>query len=600
MDKKKTFDFSGWATRNDVKCSDGRTIRKDAFKHCDGQTVPLVWNHNHTDLDNVLGHALLQNRNEGVYAYCSFNETEQGKMAKELVKHGDIRALSIYANQLKQNGGDVIHGAIRELSLVLAGANPEAIIKDVLAHSENSDITKDNLIIPEKGTTEDWNFDSEFEEIQHAEEEEVSHADEEKKAADSGKSEDEETIADVYNTLTEKQKLVVEAIIGAALSESNENTQEEDENMKHNAFEQTGAVEETVTTLSHSDLLDVIADAKRSGSLKDAYNMKKKAKEDELQHSITDIDLLFPEVKAINNTPTTINDDTNWVGKVMGGVHHTPFSRVKMMAFDITGEEARARGYVKGNQKEEEVIGALRRETSPQTVYKLQKLDRDDIIDVTDFDVVAYIKNEMRGKLDEEIARAILIGDGRSKASKDKINPLNIRPILGDDPTYVVSKQLTKEQGEDEYAFAKKFIKAVIRSRKDYKGKGNPTLFCTEDLLTDMLLIEDRNQRIIYDTMDKLKTALRVVDIVTVPCFENQTRTAEGFDYKLMGILVNLSDYNVGADKGGAVSMFDDFDINFNKYEYLIETRCSGAMVAPYGAITFEEKSTHVEPEQHE
>lgn len=577
---KETFDFSGWATRNDIKCSDGRTIRKDAFKHCDGQTVPLVWNHNHTDADNVLGKALLENRKEGVYAYCSFNGTENGKNAKELVKHGDIVSLSIYANQLKQNGGDVIHGAIKEVSLVLAGANPGAKIENVMAHGE----------LDEESATI-WNGVTELKFDVDVDTDAISHADAQEEPAKKEDSEEgkEETIADVYNTLTEKQKLVVNALIGAALEEKAENDdQEEDEKMKHNAFEQTNEIETNV--LSHSDLVDVIADAKKSGSLKDAYIAKCNEKEVDLQHSINNLDVLFPEVKAINNTPVTINDDTNWVAKVMGGVHHTPFSRVKMMAFDITGEEARARGYIKGNKKEEEVIAALRRETSPQTVYKLQKLDRDDIIDVTDFDVVAYIKNEMRGKLDEEIARAVLIGDGRSSASKDKINPLHIRPILGDDPTYVVSKQLKRDASADEYAFAKQFIKEVIKSRKEYKGKGNPTLFCTEDLLTDMLLIEDANQRVIYDTMDKLKTALRVVDIVTVPCFENQTRKVGEQNLKLMAILVNLSDYNVGADKGGAVSMFDDFDINFNKYEYLIETRCSGAMVQPYGAVTFEEQ----------
>lgn len=579
---KETFDFSGWATRNDIKCSDGRTIRKDAFKHCDGQTVPLVWNHNHTDADNVLGKALLENRNEGVYAYCSFNGTENGKNAKELVKHGDIVSLSIYANQLKQNGGDVIHGAIKEVSLVLAGANPGAKIENVMAHGE---LDEESATIWNGVTELKFDVDVDTDAISHAD------AQEEPAKMEDSKEGKEETIADVYNTLTEKQKLVVNALIGAALEEKAENDdQEEDEKMKHNAFEQTNEIETNV--LSHSDLVDVIANAKKTGSLKDSYIAKCNEKDVDLQHSINNLDVLFPEVKAINNTPVTINDDTNWVAKVMGGVHHTPFSRVKMMAFDITGEEARARGYIKGNQKEEEVIGALRRETSPQTVYKLQKLDRDDIIDVTDFDVVAYIKNEMRGKLDEEIARAVLIGDGRSSASKDKINPLHIRPILGDDPTYVVSKQLKRDASADEYTFAKQFIKAVIKSRKEYKGKGNPTLFCTEDLLTDMLLIEDRNQRVIYDTMDKLKTALRVVDIVTVPCFDNQTRKVGEQNLKLMAILVNLSDYNIGADKGGAVSMFDDFDINFNKYEYLIETRCSGAMVQPYGAITFEEQVT--------
>ena len=583
---KETFDFSGWATRNDIKCSDGRTIRKDAFKHCDGQTVPLVWNHNHTDADNVLGKALLENRNEGVYAYCSFNGTENGKNAKELVKHGDIVSLSIYANQLKQNGGDVIHGAIKEVSLVLAGANPGAKIENVMAHGE---LDEESATIWNGVTELKFDVDVDTDAISHAD------AQEEPAKMEDSKEGKEETIADVYNTLTEKQKLVVNALIGAALEEKAENDdQEEDEEMKHNAFEQTNEIDTNV--LSHSDLVDVIANAKKTGSLKDSYIAKCNEKDVDLQHSINNLDVLFPEVKAINNTPVTINDDTNWVAKVMGGVHHTPFSRVKMMAFDITGEEARARGYIKGNKKEEEVIGALRRETSPQTVYKLQKLDRDDIVDVTDFDVVAYIKNEMRGKLDEEIARAILIGDGRSSASKDKINPLHIRPILGDDPTYVVSKQLKRDASEDEYAFAKKFIKTVIKSRKEYKGKGNPTLFCTEDLLTDMLLIEDANQRVIYDTMDKLKTALRVVDIVTVPCFDNQTRKVGEQNLKLMAILVNLSDYNIGADKGGAVSMFDDFDINFNKYEYLIETRCSGAMVQPYGAVTFEEQVASEEP----
>ena len=604
---KEKFDFSGWATRNDIKCSDGRTIRKNAFKHCDGQTVPLVWNHNHKDADNVLGHALLENRDEGVYSYCSFNDTEQGRNAKELVKHGDIVALSIYANQLKQNGGDVIHGAIKEVSLVLAGANPGAYIENVMIHGEDGDELEGSKI--QFVGDNELEFDVEYEPVEHADEP-VEHADEPS----------EKTVQEVFDEMTEEQKTVVYALIGAALEERDKeaessaepvehadesseqeenleasNNQEEKEDMKHNAFEQVNTVVET-DTLSHSELVGVIDIAKKTGSLKDAYNDAVKAKEGELAHSITDISVLFPEVKAIG-TPTTINDNTDWVGKVMGGVKHTPFTRVKMMAFDITGENARARGYVKGNQKVEEVIAALRRETSPQTVYKLQKLDRDDIIDITDFDVVAYLKGEMREKLNEELARAILTGDGRSDASPDKINPLHIRPILGDNPTYVIAKFMEQANGEDDYKFAKRFIKEAIRARKEYKGKGKPALYCTEDIFTDMLLIEDRNERVIYDTEEKLKTALRVSDIVTVPYFESQTRTNDGYDYALMGIFVNLSDYNVGADKGGAVTMFDDFDINFNKYEYLIETRISGAMVQPYGAITFEKKSTHVEPE---
>lgn len=570
MAKKEKCDFSGWATRCNIKCSDGRTIRKNAFKEQDGQKVPLVWNHNHLDADNVLGHALLENRDEGVYAYCSFNESENAATAKELVRHGDICSLSIYANQLKQNGGDVIHGAIREVSLVLAGANPGARIENVMAHGDESE----GAIMWNASET----LDLDTEVIMHSDkkDEEIEKVDKEKN--------NEKTVQDVFDSLTEEQKTVVYALIGAALEENgatdDENNNEGDNKMKHNAFENT---DENENVLTHSEIKAAIESAKKNGSMRDAFNDLC------LSHGITDINNLFPEAQAIGNTPVTINENTNWVNKVMSGVHHTPFSKVKMTAINITGDEARARGYVKGNKKEEEVIAAMKRTTTPQTVYKLQKLDRDDVIDITDFDVVAYIKNEMRGKLDEEIARAILIGDGRSAVSPDKINPLNIRPILGDDPTYVVAKYLERN-GKTNEQFAKQFIKSCIYSRKDYKGSGNPVLFCGEDLLTDMLLIEDKNERVIYDTMDKLKTALRVSDIVTVPAFENCSREKGDDTYKLMGILVNLNDYNVGADKQGAVNFFDDFDINYNKLEYLIETRCSGAMVQPYGAITFEEK----------
>lgn len=589
--KSEKCDFSGWATRCNIKCSDGRTIRKNAFKDQDGQKVPLVWNHNHLDADNVLGHALLENREEGVYAYCSFNESENAATAKELVRHGDICSLSIYANQLKQNGGDVIHGAIREVSLVLAGANPGAKIENVMAHGDEGE----GAIM--YNASETLELDTEI----------VMHSDkqEEEKTEVNNEKENDKTVEDVINSLTEEQKTVVYALIGAALEDGGATDDENDENegdnkVKHNAFENTDVKENVLT---HSDFLATIEAAKKLGSMRDAFHELALAHGCEtfdelingtaLAHSITNIDNLFPEAQAINNTPTTINYDTTWVGKVMAGVHHTPFSRVKMMAIDITADEARARGYVKGNKKVEEVITSMKRTTNPQTVYKLQKLDRDDIIDIKDFDVVAYIKNEMRGKLNEELARAILIGDGRLGSSADKINPLNIRPILGDDSTYVVAKYLERDN-KDESQFAKYFIKSCIKARKDYKGSGNPTLFCTEDLLTDMLLIEDKNERIIYDTMDKLKTALRVSDIVTVPVFENHTRETETHTYKLMGVLVNLNDYNVGADRQGDVDFFEDFDINFNKYEYLIETRCSGAMVMPYGAITFEEKTAKV------
>ena len=578
---KKVYDFSGWATRCNVKCSDGRTIMKDAFVDNDKTTVPLVWQHNHTDADNVLGHALLENRAEGVYAYCSLNNTPEGRRAKELVEHGDICSLSIYANQLKQTGGNVIHGLIREVSLVLAGANPGARIMDVnIAHGDNAD--GDAYIF---NASETLDIGTEVEDIEHSdnnkegenmpnkeekEEIKVEHADE---------GNDEETIQDVFNTLTEKQKKVVYAMIGMALEDKENGNAQEDKEMKHNAFD-TSNEADNQTELMHSEVLAAIEDAKKSGSMKDAF----------ISHGITNVDTLFPEVQAVNKTPELIARDTNWVSVVMGGVKHTPFSRVKSTAANITADEARARGYIKGKQKISEVITALKRTTLPTTVYKLQKMDRDDVIDITDFDVVAWLKQEMRGMLDEELARAFLIGDGRDGSDDSKINEQNIRPILGDNSTYTVSRSLTRTSGETDSDFAKDFIKDVVKSRKEYKGSGNPILFTTEDLLTEMLLIEDKIGHRIYKTEAELATALRVSKIVTVPVFEGHKREVAGKNYALMGILVNLADYNVGADKGGAVNMFDDFDIDYNKYEYLIETRCSGALVKPYSAITFEEK----------
>ena len=578
---KKVYDFSGWATRCNVKCSDGRTIMKDAFVDNDKTTVPLVWQHNHTDADNVLGHALLENRAEGVYAYCSLNNTPEGKRAKELVQHGDICSLSIYANQLKQTGGNVIHGLIREVSLVLAGANPGARIMDVnIAHGDNAD--GDAYIF---NASETLDIGTEVEDIEHSdnnkegenmpnkeekEEIKVEHADE---------GNDEETIQDVFDTLTEKQKKVVYAMIGMALEDKENGNAQEDKEMKHNAFD-TSNEADNKTELMHSEVLAAIEDAKKSGSMKDAF----------ISHGITNVDTLFPEVQAVNKTPELIARDTNWVSVVMGSVKHTPFSRVKSTAANITADEARARGYIKGKQKISEVITALKRTTLPTTVYKLQKMDRDDVIDITDFDVVAWLKQEMRGMLDEELARAFLIGDGRDGSDDSKINEQNIRPILGDNSTYTVSRSLTRTSGETDSDFAKDFIKDVVKSRKEYKGSGNPILFTTEDLLTEMLLIEDKIGHRIYKTEAELATALRVSKIVTVPVFEGHKREVGGKNYALMGILVNLADYNVGADKGGAVNMFDDFDIDYNKYEYLIETRCSGALVKPYSAITFEEK----------
>ena len=572
MAKPEKYDFSGWATRNDIRCSDGRTIRKGAFAEQDGTTVPLVWNHNHVDADNVLGHAILENRDQGVYAYCFFNDTKQGNNAKELVTHGDICSLSIFANQLKQNGGDVIHGAIREVSLVLAGANPGAKIENIMAHGDNSE---EEAII--------YNDSDEIN---------LAHSEEKEKMEEENK---EKTVKDVIDSMTEEQRNVMYALIGEAIesTKGEDESNEEENKMKHNAFENEDQNQKEETqTLSHSEFMEIVSEAKRKGSMKDAFLEHNITEIPYLAHSITNVGNLFPESKAVSRVPEVVDRDQTWVGNVMASVKHTPFSRVKSFYANITADEARAKGYVKGAKKVEEVITALKRTTDPQTVYKLQKMDRDDIIDITDFDVVAWLKGEMRGKLDEEIARAILIGDGRSSSSADKVDPLKIRPVYQDDTTYTIKRILTRASGADDSAFAKAFIKDVVKSRKEYKGSGNPTLYTTEDMLTSMLLIEDTTGRVIYDTIEKLKTALRVRDIVTVPVMENVGRedTSAKKKWNLLGVLVNLSDYNVGADKGGSVNMFDDFDINYNKYEYLIETRCSGALVKPYSAITFEEE----------
>lgn len=555
------FDFSGWATRNNLKCSDGRTILKDAFKSNNGQTVPLVWNHQHNDPLNVLGHALLENRDDGVYAYCKFNETESGRNAKLLVEHGDVSALSIYANQLKQQGHNVLHGAIRELSLVLAGANPGAFIDSVIRHGDVSD---EEAII----------YTGENISMYHAEEKK------EDEPVEKEKEKNEETVADVFDTLNEKQKTVVYAMIGQALEEKEEADEEDEdyeggnEAMKHNVFDN----EDTQDILSHSDMEAIFADAKRYGSLKDSM----------LAHGIEQIDFLFPDANNITNTPQFIQRDTGWVQKVMNGVHHTPFSRIKSTFADITEEDARAKGYIKGNLKKEEVFSLLKRTTTPTTIYKKQKLDRDDVIDITDFDVVAWLKSEMRVMLDEEIARAALVGDGRLASSDDKVNEGNIRPIWTDADLYTIKAPVTVAAAATADQKAKAFIRAAIKSRKNYKGSGEPTLYTTEDVLTDCLLMEDTTGRIIYDSVTKLATALRVREIVTVPVMEDLSRTVGSDEYTLMGIIVNLSDYNIGADKGGAVNMFDDFDIDYNAQKYLIETRCSGALTKPYSAIALE------------
>lgn len=584
------FDFSGWATRNDIKCSDGRTIKKDAFKHSDGQTVPLVWNHNHKDVDNVLGHILLKNKDEGVYGYGYFNETESGKNAKEMVRHKDVSSLSIYANKLKQTkAGEVIHGIIREVSLVLAGANPGAFIDTIMVHGEDEgeEATiynpSEELVLSHEDSPND--IENEGENGPGVKIDNKLKKEEKKEESKMAEG-NEKTVQEVFDSLTEEQKNVVYALIGQALEDKEAQKGEEGEGkeMKQNAFDKQQENNEDV--LTHAEMLEIVADAKRNGSMREAF----------IAHGITNVDVLFPEVQSVNKTPEMIQRDMTWVDKVMAKVKKSPFSRVKSTAANITADEARAKGYVKGNQKVAEVITALKRTTTPTTVYKFQTMDRDDVIDITDFDVIAWLKAEMRLMLNEELARAYLIGDGRTTDHNDKINEQNIRPILGDSAVYTVPRILTKEAGVTDEQFAKQFIKDVIKSRKEYKGSGNPVLFTTEDMLTNMLLIEDGIGRVIYDTIDKLTTALRVTEIITVPVMEDVVRTDEGenFDYTALGIMANLNDYTVGADKGGAVNMFDDFDLNFNKYEYLIETRCSAALTKPFAAVSFELKTPHV------
>ena len=586
-----SFDFCGWATKNDLKCSDGRVIRKDAFKHNDGQKVPLVWNHQHNSQDEVLSHAILENREEGVYAYCSFNDSDSGKTAKILVQHGDIDALSIYANQLQQQGPNVMHGNIRGVSLVLAGANPGAFIESVIKHGEECEeegiiYTGENITLEHSGCGDSSDEKKKKKELEHSKEEPKEEPKEEE--GEKVENKKDKTIGDVLETLNEEQKTVVYAMLGKALEHSDEepetnNNDEEDNTMKHNLFDDGTKKDENV--LSHDAMETIIADGKRYGSLKESFLAHAQ------EYGIENIDYLFPEAKSLNTPPDFIKREMGWVQKVMSGTHHTPFSRIKSMFADITEDEARAKGYIKGKLKKEEVFSLLKRTTTPTTIYKKQKLDRDDVIDITDFDVVAWLKSEMRMMLDEEIARAILVGDGRLASSDDKINESNIRPIWKDEDLYNIKSTIEVDAAATADQKAKAFIRACIKSRKNYKGSGDPTLYTTEDVVTDCLLLEDTTGRVIYDTMEKLRTALRVKEIVTVPVMEGLTRTTtEGDTLNLMGIIVNLADYNVGADKGGAINMFDDFDIDYNQQKYLIETRCSGALIKPFSAISLEMK----------
>lgn len=597
------YDFHGWATRNDLKCSDGRVIRRDAFKDCDGKIVPLVWNHRHDDPSNVLGHALLKNQEDGVYAYCTFNESEAGKAAKLLVEHGDISALSIFANQLKQEGSNVLHGDIKEVSLVLAGANPGASISNVMRHGEmvedEADIYTGEDFILEHNSIDD--FTEEQLAALKGRKGPKGEIGERGPKGDSLKEEDkmasnEETVRDVFETLTEKQKTVVYALIGQALEDEKDNDEEDGgENMKHNVFDNV----DPETTLIHADDMQaILADAKRTGSMREAvenFAQDRGCDSNSLFHAdygIENVGYLFPDDRSVTNEPIFVSRNMDWVSKLMNNIRHTPFSRIKSLFANITEDDARAKGYIKGNLKKEEVFTLLKRSTSPTTVYKKQKMDRDDVVDIVDLDVVAWIKKEMRIMLDEELARAVLVGDGRVSSSDDKIDPIHIRPIWTDDDFYTIKQTVSVASSDSDSAIAKNFIKQCIKARKNYKGSGNPTLYTTEDMLTDMLLIEDTTGRVIYESAAKLATTLRVKEIVTVPVMENLTRTDDASKvHTLLGIIVNPNDYTIGADKGGAVNMFDDFDIDYNQQKYLIETRCSGALTLPYSAIAVEKVS---------
>lgn len=572
MDK---YDFSGYATRANLKCSDGRIIMKDAFKGDDGKQVPLVWNHRHGDVSEVLGHAVLENREDGVYAYCTFNDTENGKIGKVLVEHGDVNALSICANKLKQVGSQVMHGVIREVSLVLAGANPGAYIEDIMTHGDDEGeaiiYTGENITIyhAEESETED-KMDDKIEETK------------------SGQS-NEKTIKEVFDSMTEDQKTVVYALIGEAMGETepenDDKTTGGSEEMKHNVFDTENRAE-VGGVLMHSDgtavefeeIGQIFRDAKRYGSLKESV----------LNHGIDQVDYLFPDDKNLTNVPTFIQRDQAWVREIMSGVHHTPFSKVKSMFADITEDDARAKGYIKGKMKKEEFFSLLKRSTGPTTVYKKQKMDRDDIIDITDFDIVAWLKTEMRMMLDEELARAFLIGDGRLASSDDKIDENCIRPIAKDEDLFTVHVDVTVASSATDDDKAKEFIRTVIKTRKLYKGSGNPILFTTEDMLTDMLLLTDEMGRDLYADETALARKLRARKIVTVPVMEGVNGKNGN---PLVGVMLNLNDYNVGADRGGSVNMFDDFDIDYNAQKYLIETRCSGALTVPYSAMAFEMKT---------
>lgn len=586
------YDFSGWATKANVKCFDGLTIAPNAFKDCDGKVVPVVWNHDHSAPESVLGHALLQNRKEGVYAYVKLNDTSSGQTAKACVDNGDIDAMSIYASGIQKSGRTVMHGMIKELSLVIAGCNPGALIDEVVKHSADGSETDSSeaYIYTDSGLSLKHGLDPddnplEDEALQHSDD--SSEIDKDKKGESKMADANEKTVKEVFDTLTEEQKNVVYAIIGSALDEgkggeSDNKGDGEEDNTMHHCFENDNGG----TVLAHSldEINNVIATASKHGTLRDAF-LDAGIAGDELAHSIENMDYLFPDDHNLDTVPRIVDRDQTWVDKVMNSVHHVPFARVKVMFADLTEDEARAKGYIKGNYKKEQVFKLLKRSTTPTTVYKKQRFDRDDIVDMSTMDVIGFVKKEQRGKLNEELGMAFLIGDGRDDASDDKINELNIRPIFNDDDFYTIKVVVQPGTNANEDAKAKATIKSIIKARKEYKGSGSPTFYTTDDVLTDMLLLEDGIGHPLYADEAALARKLRVKEIVTVPRMEGR-KGAKGGD--LLGIVVNLADYTVGADKGGEVNMFDDFNIDYNQLIYLIETRCSGAMTTPYGAMAIE------------
>lgn len=618
----KDYDFSGWVTRTNVKCSDGRVIMKDAFKDNDGEKVPLVWNHQHNAPEEVLGHVILQHRDEGVYGYGKFNDTESGKTAKSLVENGDIDKLSIYANKLKHQMNNVIHGCIREVSLVLAGANPGAYI-DSIVHSEDGTVDETEAVIFTDESialshTDDGNNDSDgTQDVSNNKE------DDRKMEDDKKDNNDQKTVADVFNTLNDEQKSAVYALIGQALEENGDDNSDdnnsksddkgEGEAMKHNVFSNDT---DNGEVLKHSEIMtSAIKDAKKYGSIKEsvmAHAADNNMTVEDVNRAITNITnwngtgngigLLFPEATELYKEPKMIEKDRTWVSKIMSSVKHTPFSRVKTTFGKMSEDAARAKGYIKGNRKTNIQMAVINRVTTPTTVYIKNEIDRDDVVDITDFDVIAWQKKEMRKQLDKELALAMLLGDGRDISDNNKINEQNIRPVILDDDMYTIKYQVKKgrdytQEGNSYSANdsrTKGIIRAAIRSRKDYKGSGKPSFYTTEDILTDMLLIEDQNGRLIYESVEKLATTLRVKEIVTIPEME-----AEAYS-DIYGVIVNMNDYTAGADRGGSVNMFDDFDIDFNQMKYLIETRMSGALTVPYSAIVLKKEAAAVKPDDDE